>query len=273
MAELFRKKSLEKLSSPERLNTALQVESNRSWVILSGFALIVASVIIWSFTFEIPTEVVGSGVLLRGRRGFENFISTGTGFIKTMLIKSGDVISPGDTVMILNGLDGKDIDVKSINLSGKILETLVDDHGFVKAGEHIATIESVHEPLLAKIFIRADQATNIEVGMKTKLSLDMIPVDKHGYIVGKVTRKSLFPVSNRKMQDIFEGSSVMSLFSNLGPVIAVDIELEKADTLSGYLWTSGQSPNIRLRTGMMCVGKIIANTEKPIDMFLPVKQK
>jgi hypothetical protein len=58
---IFRKESLERLSSPERLDQLMQVVSPRSWLPLVALGSIVGVAVIWSIYGRIPITVEGQG--------------------------------------------------------------------------------------------------------------------------------------------------------------------------------------------------------------------
>lgn len=58
---LFRKESLERLSSPERLDQLMQVVSPKSWLPLASLGSLVVVVVVWSIYGRIPITVEGRG--------------------------------------------------------------------------------------------------------------------------------------------------------------------------------------------------------------------
>ncbi|MBR4451413.1 MAG: hypothetical protein IKS39_06235 [Clostridia bacterium] len=63
MADLYRKSSLEKISSPEQLDKAITVSSPMSWLALIGVALIFAAVIIGSFVWSVPETIKSEAII------------------------------------------------------------------------------------------------------------------------------------------------------------------------------------------------------------------
>lgn len=53
MDNLFRKKSLESLNSPDNLDEYLKVTNVPGWVVLLACLLVIAGLIIWSFSVKI----------------------------------------------------------------------------------------------------------------------------------------------------------------------------------------------------------------------------
>ena len=64
--QLFRKKSMDRLSSPEQLNDYLRVTSPSVWVILAAVALILVGGIIWGSVTYINSFVTGTAEVKDG---------------------------------------------------------------------------------------------------------------------------------------------------------------------------------------------------------------
>nr|CAA6800327.1 MAG: NHLP bacteriocin system secretion protein [uncultured Thiotrichaceae bacterium] len=61
---IFRKSALDRLSSPDQLDQLVTITDAKGWLALITLALILLSVIIWSLTGSIPTNVQGEGILI-----------------------------------------------------------------------------------------------------------------------------------------------------------------------------------------------------------------
>jgi HlyD family secretion protein len=58
------------------------------------------------------------------------------------------------------------------------------------------------------------------------------------------------------------------------PPIAIYVQLEEDKTTpSGYKWTSGEGPEVKIRSGTMCGANIIVETHKPITLLFPSIKK
>ncbi len=64
--QVFRKKSLERLSSPEELNDYLHVTQPSVWVILTAIILLLAGLFIWSSFTALNSYAVGKGTVRDG---------------------------------------------------------------------------------------------------------------------------------------------------------------------------------------------------------------
>ncbi|MGE0043533.1 MAG: NHLP bacteriocin system secretion protein [Vicinamibacterales bacterium] len=83
--EIFRQVALDRLSSPEQLDTLMQVTSPRSWIALAGLGLLLAAVVTWSIVGTIPTKVQAQGVLIRPGGIFDVY-APGSGQIAELLV-------------------------------------------------------------------------------------------------------------------------------------------------------------------------------------------
>jgi hypothetical protein len=64
MADLFRKTSLEKLSSPEQLDRAIVITPPMFWIALVGGFLMIAGVLLWAVFGKIPVNVEEQGIYI-----------------------------------------------------------------------------------------------------------------------------------------------------------------------------------------------------------------
>jgi hypothetical protein len=72
---IFRKESLERLSSPEQLDQLMQVVSPRSWLPLATLGSLVGLALIWSIFGRIPVTASGQGILVYPNNGATNLVS------------------------------------------------------------------------------------------------------------------------------------------------------------------------------------------------------
>ncbi|MEH1910885.1 MAG: NHLP bacteriocin system secretion protein [Nostoc sp.] len=98
---IFRKESLERLSSPERLDQLMQVVNPKSWLPLAALGSIVGVAVIWSIYGSIPITVEGRGVLIYP----SNVVplqSKSAGQLMALNIKVGDVIKKGQVLATID---------------------------------------------------------------------------------------------------------------------------------------------------------------------------
>lgn len=94
---VFRKESLERLSSPERLDQLMQVVRPQTWIPLAALGGLLTIGLGWSIFGRIPMTVAGQGVLIYPRR-VTSLQSPSTGQLQNLRIKVGDVVRKGDVI-------------------------------------------------------------------------------------------------------------------------------------------------------------------------------
>ena len=65
---LFRQESLEKLSSPERLDELMEVVNPRAWLSLTTIGALIVATLIWSILGNIPINITVTGLVIQPRR-------------------------------------------------------------------------------------------------------------------------------------------------------------------------------------------------------------
>ena len=130
MAELYRKSSLERISSPE-LDTMLKISSPMSWLALAGATMIVVITIIWAFIGRIPMTVTTTGIVT-SPDGTNAVYSNTAGTVTNVFVARGDKIYEKDVLMEVE-TDRKET-----------VQILSDQMGFV--GEIVAPEGSIITP-------------------------------------------------------------------------------------------------------------------------------
>jgi HlyD family secretion protein len=98
---LFRKESLERLSSPERLDQLMQVVGPKSWLPLFGLGSLLIIALFWSIYGRIPITVEGKGVLIYPRKVVP-LQSAGQGQLSALNIKVGDTVKKGQVLATID---------------------------------------------------------------------------------------------------------------------------------------------------------------------------
>ncbi|HET9210901.1 MAG TPA: NHLP bacteriocin system secretion protein [Thermoanaerobaculia bacterium] len=97
LSAIFRKVSLERLSSPEQLDQMVQVTDPKGWIALAGLGALLLAAVAWGIWGSVPTEAQGDGILLR-QGGISDLVSNAAGQVQEMLVGVGDVIEKGQPV-------------------------------------------------------------------------------------------------------------------------------------------------------------------------------
>ena len=92
--QIFREKSLEKLSSPDRLDQLLRIVKPQSWILVTAFAGGIALALVWSFLGRVPATAQGTAILVRPKQ-VVSFQSPASGRVASIEVAVGDTIQKG----------------------------------------------------------------------------------------------------------------------------------------------------------------------------------
>lgn len=120
---LFRKESVERLSSPERLDQLMQVVNPQSWLPLLALSSIVVIAAVWSIKGRIPITVEGQGVLIYPRKVVP-LQSRNSGQIVDLNVNVGDVVKKGQ---ILATIDQPELQKQLQQKRNKLTELNLQD--------------------------------------------------------------------------------------------------------------------------------------------------
>jgi hypothetical protein len=264
--KLFRKKALERLTSPEQLDVLLTVTPVRAWLVLVALAGLVGVAVFWGITGTIPISVSGQGILVRGE-GVDAIEAPASGQIVALTIEAGDIIGEGQIIAELVLSEGGEATTIASPFGGRILEVRVSDGAYVQVGTTLASLEPVDEPLEAILYVSPTDGKNIRQGMTVHLSPTTVKPEEYGFMLGQVKSVSQFPATSQGMLRVLGSEELVRELSSGGSPIEVRVELSPAEANpSGYEWTSPQGPPILIQSGTFVTGEIILRKVHPIDM-------
>lgn len=94
--QIFRKVSVERLSSPEQLDQLMTITSPRGWISLLGVFCLLAVLVLWGIFGTITTKIEANGIMARGSR----VSAKGLQAVLYLPFNQGKQVSPGMKVQI-----------------------------------------------------------------------------------------------------------------------------------------------------------------------------
>lgn len=96
-ANVFRKVSIDRLSSPEQLDQIMQVTTAKGWIALATLFGLLAAIVVWGFYGSVPTNVRAMGVLIKSG-GVYDIVPRASGLIADVAVRPGDVVHAGQVL-------------------------------------------------------------------------------------------------------------------------------------------------------------------------------
>jgi HlyD family secretion protein len=154
--------------------------------------------------------------------------------------------------------------------AGRVTEILLQPGQALQSGTRIGTLElEAGVPLTHLAYFPVASGKRIRPGLSVRVTPTTVQRQRYGSMYGKVIRVSPFPITHEAAANMLGNPDVVSGLLPSGGVIEVEVELEPAETPSGYRWTSAGS-NEPVTAGTTTLTRVIVEERAPITYLLPV---
>lgn len=271
MASVFRKTALERLSSPDQLDSMLKITSPMSWLGIGAAAVLAAVVTAWSFMGTIPDMVSAPGFLVYSYNT-NTLYSPALGTVKNLLVYPGEVVEEGTPVMELYSSTGDVITVES-DQSGIVSAQLVSRKDEITPNAELFRLSPITENELSVVcYVDLDTARQLEEGMETAVYLNAADSGTYGHMEAVITNVDRCASSAGALTELLgsDGQLAYQVTQN-GPVAAVTCELKTdGNTESGYYFSTQNGAEVQLMGGEQATVQIVINESAPISKVFPM---
>ena len=292
---IFRTKSFERLTSPEKLDELLKVTSSRSWLILVSLILVILIILMWSFWGTITSKAEGTGLFNHPNHELAVHCNCQ---IDTLLVNAGDRISKGQLVAkilpeeavaiianyhsqlwLLQKNQSPDYDngfeeinnklnnyLKGIEsrcmltspVDGIIAEIKTNEGSFLESNSTILTIQKWENNTESEVlfFIKGSDITRVRKGMKIAVSITNTKGNNR--FAGEILNQPGFPASFERLMAIFNNESLVKELILTNPY-----ELKgRIDPFPGMT-----IHEINENNGRICRVEVIIEKKSPISLL------
>jgi HlyD family secretion protein len=152
---------------------------------------------------------------------------------------------------------------------GRVTELTTGEGSTVEAGVSILNIETQGSGLQATVYIPIETGKKVHPGMMVHVSPSTVQREEYGMLVGTVIAVSAFPSTPQGMHAVLQNQRLVDTFSGSGSPYEATVELQPAETPTGYAWTSGQGPRTDLTSGTPVRSLIAIQSDPPVVLLLP----
>lgn len=301
--KIFSREALNKLRSPEKLDTLLPITTPINWMALIAIGILLFSVVLWSIFGAFTVKVDGMGMIMDSA-GVVNVSHISDGKIKQIYVHSGSKIKKGDLIARMEqpvqdadtrmaqyniALSQSDRDAMSrasehdakktqelvneyiySDYDGIVDEVMVETGSIINVGTPICSIRRTQnrDELSGVLYIPVEQGKRVETGMSIQLAPNGVDASQSGWLLGVVRSVSQYPTSTTAMSKVLGNEQLVQYILNneRGAVMEVKFDLVKDENSeSGYLWTSFVGQHKPITAGSFCTGSIIIDRVPPIE--------
>lgn len=301
--KIFSREALNKLRSPEKLDTLLPITTPINWMALIAIGILLFSVVLWSIFGAFTVKVDGMGMIMDSA-GVVNVSHISDGKIKEIYVHSGSKIKKGDLIARMEqpvqdadtrmtqyniALSQSDRDAMSrasehdakktqelvneyiySDYDGIVDEVMIEPGSIINVGTPICSIRRTQnrDELTGVLYIPVEQGKRVETGMSIQLAPNGVDTSQSGWLLGVVRSVSQYPTSTTAMSKVLGNEQLVQYILNneRGAVMEVKFDLVKDENSeSGYLWTSFVGQHKPITAGSFCTGSIIIDRVPPIE--------
>ncbi len=187
---IYRKVSLDRLSSPEQLDQILKVTSMRAWLALAAALALVSALIVWALVGTVVSTASGTGVIVR-RGGVLNVVANGTGVLLDVQVQPGDKVKAHQ---VIGHIAQPNLIQQLHNLENSRNEALQNRNQSQKIDQFSARL---------KVGANARQHANkndliAEYQSRIKLVEEQIATEENLYSKGLVTHQQVLDLEQKK---------------------------------------------------------------------------
>lgn len=264
-APSYRANAMGQLSSPEQLDTEVRLVRPSGWVALGAVGLVLAVFVAWCFLGTVRTTMPAAGVLTT-QYGSSNSIAPDEGVIAEVLVSSGEQVTRGEAVAVLETASGT-VTIPA-SASGQVVEVLAYPTDAVTSGATVISIQPEDE-LRSYVFIPVASRQPITPGMAVQIAVTTVAPEDYGLLLGTVTRVGSHPATRAGVGALLNNDDITNIVVGGAPVFQIEVELTRADTPSGYAWTSGEGPAEQLSAGTLVNSTVTISSQAPITLLFP----
>ncbi|RJQ64814.1 MAG: NHLP bacteriocin system secretion protein [Desulfobacteraceae bacterium] len=157
--------------------------------------------------------------------------------------------------------------------AGRVLEIFKDAGKVIGIGEPLLSLEIGHEgsdPPSCVLYFPSVEGKKLRTGMSVHVSPSVVKKETYGYVLAEISEVSSFPASSKGMMRVLQNEDlVRSLAMGGAPIMAKAKLLSDTNTFSGYRWSSGQGPPLKIQSGNLCAASVVVDRQRPIELVLP----
>jgi HlyD family secretion protein len=153
--------------------------------------------------------------------------------------------------------------------TGKVTELAVSEGQMVTANGTVLNVETEGRRLQAVVYVPTEHGKQVSVGMAARIALSTVKMREWGALNGRVASISNFPATLQGMAAVLGNPQLVQSFGAGSAPYEARIDLQQADTPSGYAWSSGTGPTLDLSSGTTLSAAIEVREEPPINLVLP----
>jgi HlyD family secretion protein len=159
-------------------------------------------------------------------------------------------------------------------MDGVITEIKASPGTVVAPGKPVLSIETSGTGLELLLYVPPEFGKKVAPGMEVRVEPATVKKEEFGTLLGTVVAVSDFPMTAEGMASVLQNPELVTRFMEQGPPYAVRVALiANPDAASGYRWSGGPGPPLKLSSGTTVRASVTIERRAPISLLLPLLKR
>ncbi|MCC5832796.1 MAG: HlyD family efflux transporter periplasmic adaptor subunit [Chlamydiales bacterium] len=288
MKDIFRKKSLERLSSPEQLDRLLVIIRLPGWISLACLLLLLIGLLLWSVLGHIPVKANGLGIFFDPDT-IEVIQASVESHVERIYVRENETVKKGAALFLLRDrlhtLKNETADLPSREqemlitapADGTVLTINVIHGEGVGFGDNLLWFQTLEDEdrRLVYSFFSIDMGSRIKPGMKAHVNFDTVQTKQYGKMTGTVKEILFFAGGPEgEIMNSIPSRTLRDYLTKAEATVVVLIEPDRdPSTLSGFRWTTSEGPPYHIHPNSIAEVEVFLEEKRPIEYLIPIGER
>ena len=303
----FREKVMNKMFIPDDTDSLPRVTTPIGWISLLTVFVLLSALLVWAFLGQISLTIAGNGLLMSSG-GITRVNAPINGMMREWLVKDGEQVLHGQKIASIHSPEielqiarvKNDLSTAAQNtaqsiqlhnelaaltnkintiatiaspVDGTVVLVAKNVNESIREGETLIYISSgnKNDNLHAVTFVVGAAAKRLKQNMPVRLELGNVRADKYGYLMGRISKVSSYPVNALNVAETVGNDTLARWLiggeQQIQPIFSVDVELiPDALTKSGYVWSTTKGAPQKLSPGTPLTAACVVEQRRPIEL-------
>ena len=156
---------------------------------------------------------------------------------------------------------------------GRVTEIKAGNGMLVGQGSPVITVEladSGSSTVEAILYVPVGEGRKVRPKMDVQIVPSTVKREEHGFIQAQVTYVSDYPATPQSMNMLLQNEALVRDLAGSTPPTEIRATLKRAETASGYQWSSAKGPQVKLASGTVCTAQITISQQRPLSLVIPI---
>lgn len=159
-------------------------------------------------------------------------------------------------------------------IAGRVTLLTAAETETIAVGQPLMVIEKPDRALVATVYVPANDAKRVQVGMPANVTPTTIKPEEDGNMIGTVKLVEAVQETRESMQRVLHNNLLVDRVASGGPQFRVVVSLVRRDgSDNGYAWTSVRGEKVSVSDGTPVNASVVVRAQPPATLIIPALRR